>query len=388
MKYKYLILKFVVMCVLISCNGAVMQKDNKIVPEIFIPSREAFRLVIDGKHTDLYMLRNKNKMQAWFTNYGGRLVSLLVLSANNKLTNVVVGFDSLKQYINSSQRYFGATIGRYANRIANGKFKLGDTTYSLFTNRGSNTLHGGKKGFQDVIWNAKQPDPQTVEFTYLSKDGEEGFPGNLNVKVTYSLTNDNELKMEYEATTDKTTIVNLTNHAFFNLNGEGSGTIINHVLQINSDYYTPVDSSLIPTGKIEPVSGTPFDFTKLLSIRSRINQSDEQLKIGLGYDHNFILNGYNGSKLNLAAIIVGDKSHIKMALYTMEPGLQFYSGNFLKGINTIRGNKKDVFRTAFCLEPQHFPNSPNEPSFPSTKVNPGKTYHTLSVYRFCMEDVK
>jgi len=341
-----------------------------------------FQKEIDGKKTNLYVLKNKNNMQAFFTNYGGRLVSLLVPDSAGKLVDVVVGFDSVEGFEKSTEPYFGATIGRYGNRIAKGKFKLDGKEYTLALNNGQNTLHGGKKGFQYVVWDAAQPDPQTLVLTYLSKDGEEGYPGNLNVKVTYSLTDDNELKMDYEATTDKKTLCNLTNHAFFNLNGEGSGTILDHKLQIFADQYTPVDTTLIPLGKNEAVKGTPFDFTQPETIGKRIEADNAQLKAGKGYDHNFVLNGTKVGSLNHAATVWGDKSGIVMDIYTQEPGLQFYSGNFMQGKNTFKGGAKDDFRTALALETQHFPDSPNQPSFPSTVLSPGQTYKTSSVYKF------
>lgn len=341
-----------------------------------------FQKEIDGKKTNLYVLKNKNNMQAYFTNYGGRLVSLLVPDSAGKLVDVVVGFDSVEGFEKSTEPYFGATIGRYGNRIAKGKFKLDGKEYTLALNNGQNTLHGGKKGFQYVVWDAAQPDAQTLVLTYLSKDGEEGYPGNLNVKVTYSLTDDNELKMDYEATTDKKTLCNLTNHAFFNLNGEGSGTILDHKLQIFADQYTPVDTTLIPLGKNEAVKGTPFDFTQPETIGKRIEADNAQLKAGKGYDHNFVLNGTKAGSLNHAATVWGDKSGIVMDIYTQEPGLQFYSGNFMQGKNTFKGGAKDDFRTALALETQHFPDSPNQPAFPSTVLSPGQTYKTSSVYKF------
>lgn len=341
-----------------------------------------FQKEIDGKKTDLYVLKNKNGMQAAFTNYGGRLVSLLVPDSTGKPVDVVVGFDSVDGFVNSTEPYFGATIGRYGNRIAKGKFSLDGKQYTLFTNNGQNTLHGGKKGFQYVVWDAAQPNPQTLVLTYLSKDGEEGYPGNLNVKVTYSLTDDNELKMDYEATTDKKTVCNLTNHAFFNLNGEGSGTILNHSLQIFADQYTPVDTTLIPLGKNAAVKGTPFDFTTPETIGKRVEENNDQLKAGKGYDHNFVLNGTEGLGMTHAATVKGDKSGIVMDIYTQEPGLQFYSGNFMQSKNVFKGGAKDDFRTALALETQHFPDSPNQPSFPSTTLSPGQTYKTSSIYKF------
>lgn len=348
-------------------------------------SKDSFQQTIDGKRTDLYVLKNKNNAEASFTNYGGRLVSLLVPDKEGKLTDVVVGFSSAEQYKKSTEPYFGATIGRFGNRIAKGKFTLDGKAYTLFTNNGVNTLHGGKKGFQDVVWDARQTDGQTVEFTYLSKDMEEGYPGNLNVKVIYTLTDNNELKMDYEATTDKKTVINLTNHAFFNLNGEGSGQILSHKVQINADRYTPVDSTLIPTGQLEPVEGTPFDFRKPVTIGERIENDNIQLKSGKGYDHNYVLNPGKGEGLNLAATVWGDKSGIMMEVYTQEPGLQFYSGNFMQSKNTFKGGSKDDFRTAFCMETQHFPDSPNQPSFPTTVLKPTDVYKTSSIYKFSVQ---
>ena len=344
-----------------------------------------FEQNINGKETKLYILQNKN-IKAAITNYGGRLVSLWAPDKNANMTDVVEGFDSLQQYINSTEPYFGATIGRYGNRIAKGKFKIDGTEYSSSINNPPNMLHGGKNGFQSQVFDAKQTGDTALELTYLSKDGEEGFPGNLNVKVTYTLTNDNELQLNYEATTNKKTVVNLTNHAFWNLNGEGGGTILNHTLWINADSFTPVDATLIPTGKIETVKGTPFDFTTPTQIGERIDTNNNaQLKNGKGYDHNYVLNAKKGSGLHHAATVTGDQSGIQMDIYTQEPGLQFYSGNFMQSKNVMKGGKKDDFRTAFALETQHFPNSPNEPSFPSTILEPGKKYQTKSIYKFSVK---
>jgi aldose 1-epimerase len=317
-------------------------------------------------------------MRAAFTNYGGRLVSLFVPDKNGKLTNVVIGFDSVQQYKNSTEPYFGATIGRYGNRISKGKFILNGKPYKISINNGPNSLHGGKNGFQSKVWSGVQIGDTSVEFTYLSNDGEEGFPGSLAVKVIYSLTAGNELKCEYEAVTDETTVVNLTNHAFFNLNGEGSGSITDHLLQINADNYTPVDSTLIPTGKIEKVKGTAFDFNQSHTIGENINENSDQLNYGKGYDHNFVL---NGTGIKQAATIIGEKSGIRMEIRTSEPGLQFYSGNFMQSKNMLRKGTDD-FRTAFCLETQHFPDSPNEPGFPTTILIPGEKYHSISYYKF------
>ncbi len=344
--------------------------------------KKNFETTIDGKQTDLFTLKNHNGMEADITNYGGRLVSLKVPDKNSKMTDVVVGFKSVQDYVSSTEPYFGATIGRYGNRIAKGKFSLDGKQYTLFTNNGANTLHGGKKGYQAVVWDANKLNDSTLQLTYLSKDMEEGFPGNLNVKVTYSLTGDNGFKCEYEATTDKKTVVNLTNHAFFNLNGEGSGTILDHTVQIYADKYNPVDTGLIPSGKLAPVAGTPFDFTKSTTIGLRIDSANEQLKNGKGYDHNYVLKGIKVNGLNHAATVTGDKSGIVMDVYTQEPGLQFYSGNFMQSKNIFKGGSKDDFRTAFAMETQHYPDSPNQPSFPSTVLKPGDVYKTNSVYKF------
>lgn len=385
---RLLCLQILIIASIYGCNSQATDQRNAhqksdSVPRI--PPREAFQQQVDGKPVDLYVLKNKNGMQAGITNYGGRLVGLLVPDKNGKLKDVVVGFDSLQGFINSTEPYFGATIGRYGNRIARGRFTLDGKQYRLFLNNGPNTLHGGKKGFQAVVWDAKQLSERVLELTYLSKDMEEGFPGNLNVRVNYTLTDDNALRIDYRATTDKKTVVNLTNHAFFNLNGEGSGTILNHELVINASHYTPVDSTLIPLGKHQAVEGTPFDFRKATKIGARIEEADTQLKHGKGYDHNFVLAEKKQKDLRFAGSLRGDQSGIFMEIFTMEPGMQFYSGNFMEGRNTFKSGAKDSFRTALALETQHFPDSPNQPTFPSTVLRPGETYQTTSVYRFSVK---
>ncbi len=371
--------------VLFACNSAKekhsgMAADSSSINNIQF--KTAFQKNIDGKNTDLFILRNKNHVEAAFTNYGARILNFQIPDKSGNLTDVVVGFGSIEAYQQSTERYFGATIGRYGNRIANGKFKLDSREYSISINNSPNALHGGKKGFQDVVWDAKQLNEQTLEFTYLSKDMEEGFPGNLQVKVIYSLSDDNELIINYEASTDKKTILNLTNHAFFNLNGEGSGTILNHTLKINAEQYTPVDSTLIPLGEIVALAGSPFDFRKAVRIGERINDDNIQLKYGKGYDHNYVLNPGKNGEMKAAATVRGDKSGIVMEVFTQEPGLQFYSGNFMKSKNTFKGGTNDDFRTAFCLETQHFPDSPNQPNFPSTILKPGELYKTKTIYKF------
>lgn len=348
-----------------------------------LPDATAFRDSVDGQPTGLYILKNKNGASAAITNYGARLVSLLVPDKNGVLTDVVVGYDNIGNYLHQPETYFGAIVGRYGNRIAKGKFTLDGKTYTLAINNPPNTLHGGKKGFADVVWTARPLNDSAVALSYSAKDGEEGYPGKLDVTVTYTLTDSNALRIEYAATTDKPTVLNLTNHAYFNLNGQGSGTIYNHLLQLYADNYTPVDSTLIPTGKIEPVAGTPFDFRQPNAIGSRIGDSgNQQIRFGKGYDHNFVLDKHKGPGLNLAAKVQGDSSGIVMTVLTDQPGIQFYSGNFLNGTNPIKNGKQDEYRGAFCLETQHYPNSPNERSFPSTVLKPGEHYQSTTTYLF------
>lgn len=345
-----------------------------------------FAATIDGKKTALYKLTNQKGMTVAITNYGGRIAGIWVPDKAGKPTDVAWGMNSVDAFEKSDMAYLGALIGRYGNRIGHAQFQLDGKTYPLAANDGPNTLHGGKKGFQAVVWDAVQPNDSTLELTYTSADMEEGFPGTLKVKVVYSVTADNALKIDYSATTDKNTIVNLTNHAYFNLNGEGSGEILGHTVQIYADKYTPVDSTLIPTGKLEPVAGTPFDFTKPATVGARINDDNEQLKFGRGYDHNYVLNGTKGLYgLTHAATLTGDQSGITMDIYTKEPGLQFYSGNFNKSTNTLKSGAQDIHRGAFAAETQHFPDSPNKPSFPSTELKAGQQYHTVTYYKFSVK---
>ena len=340
-----------------------------------------FRGTKDSVNTHLYILKNKSGMQAAITNYGGRVVSLLVKDKNDQWVDVVLGHDSLKVYLDNKENFFGALIGRYGNRIAKGKFKLAGQEYKLQINDGVNTLHGGKDGFHQKVWNGRQVDDHTLELSYLSKDGEAGYPGNLNVKVTYTLDDDNALKISYNATTDKETVVNLTNHTYFNLNGAGDKTITDHLLTLNADEFTPVDSTLIPTGKLQKVAGTPFDFRKAKLIGQDIGKNDPQLKNGKGYDHNWVLK--NATGMHKAATVTSAKTGIVMEVSTEEPGIQFYSGNFLDDkVNYGKGDATYGYRSAFCLETQHFPDSPNQPSFPSTVLKPGSTYKTNTVYKF------
>lgn len=369
----------------VSCNSngtnSTTQKSTKgVVSDTTAISAKSFEKEIDGKPVHLFSLKNKSGSKALVTNFGGRLVGLFVPDKEGKLVDVVAGFDSIEGYQKSTEPYFGATIGRYGNRIAKGRFTLDGKAYQIFTNNGVNMLHGGKKGYQDVVWDAKQTDGQTLELRYFSKDMEEGFPGNLDITVTYTLTDDNALKISYKATTDKNTVVNLTNHAFFNLNGSQSGSILNHLVKINAGKYTPVDSTLIPSGKIEDLKGTPFDFTQAKTIGKDIDIKNPQLENGKGYDHNFVLNPHQVDEP--VAVVTGDKTGIVMSVYTDQPGLQFYSGNFMQSKNTMKGNHKDDFRTAFALETQHFPDSPNQPSFPTTVLKKGESYQSQSIYKF------
>lgn len=370
-----------IMTVSTSCNQPGRNIANSEDKFGFAPDSSAFYRIIDGKEVRSYRISNK-RITAYFTNYGARIVSLTVPDKSGMKVDVVVGFADIDSYLKSTEPYFGATIGRYGNRIAKGRFSLDGEEHRLTINNGPNTLHGGIKGFQDVVWDVTQPDEQTLVFTYLSPDGEEGFPGNLSTKVTYSLTKQNEMRMEYEATTDKKTVVNLTNHAFFNLNGEGSGEILDHQVRIFADRYNPVDSALIPTGELAEVKGTPFDFNSMRTIGERIHNDHIQLTYGNGYDHNYILKTSQASGLIHAATVIGDKSGVIMDIFTQEPGMQFYSGNFMAGKNVFKYGSTDDFRTAFAMETQHFPDSPNQPSFPSTVLNPGEKYHTVSVYKF------
>jgi len=331
----------------------------------------------------IFTLRNPSGITCTVTNFGGKIISLTTPDKSGNLGDIVLGYDSLKQYL-AGNPYYGAVIGRYGNRIGKGKFSLEGNEYTLATNNGANALHGGPGGFHNVIWDVepKSSDQgESLVMTYISKDGEEGYPGTLTAMVTYTLTANNELVIDYEATTDKTTIVNLTHHSFFNLAGEGSGDILGHQIVINADRYCPVDEGLIPTGVLAPVKGTPFDFIQAHPIGERINGDDEQLRFGKGYDHNWVLNKSDG-ELSMAAIVTEPTSGRMMEVLTTEPGLQFYSGNFLSKSETGKGGKVYDFRTAFCLEAQHFPDSPNQPAFPSTVLRPGETYKQKTVYRF------
>lgn len=333
-----------------------------------------------------YVLSNAHGMKMEVANYGGRIVSLLVPDKKGKMDDVVLGYNSLKQYLNGNL-YFGSMIGRYGNRIAKGKFSLNGKNYQLALNNGANALHGGPGGFHRVYWKLAPKENNSLKMTYRSADGEESYPGNLDVTVTYMLTDKNEVTIDYEATTDQETIINLTHHSFFNLAGAGNGDILSHELTLYADEFNPVDSGLIPTGELRKVKGSAFDFLSPHKIGERIDQKDEQLKLGKGYDHNWVLNKKE-NELSLAAKVTEPISGRIMEVWTTEPGLQFYSGNFLTGKDIGKDNKPYPSRSAFCLEAQHFPDSPNHSNFPSTVLKPSETYRQKTIYKFSIVDEK
>lgn len=344
-------------------------------------SKQPFGATTEGTAVDIYTLRNRHGVEARICNYGGIVVSLKVPDRNGQMGDVVLGYDNLAGYLKSSP-YFGCLVGRYGNRIAKGKFTLNGKEYTLATNNYPNALHGGIKGFDKVVWAAKilaTSEGPGLELRYLSKDGEEGYPGNLSVIAVYILTDDNGLRLDYTATTDKETVVNLTQHSYFNLAQKGD--ILNHVVMIDSDKFTPVDSTLIPTGELRPVNGTPFDFRKPTPIGLRINENDEQLKFGNGYDHNWVINKPIG-QLGLIAKVTEPTTGRVLEVLSSEPGLQFYTGNFLDGTITGKGNWTYQFRNGFCMEPQHYPDSPNRAEFPSVVLKPGQVYKNTIIYRF------
>jgi aldose 1-epimerase len=341
--------------------------------------KQPFGQTADSAEVEIYTLTNNKGMKVRIMTYGGTLVSLEVPDRDGRSADIVLGHDSLDGYLDrATNPYFGSIVGRYANRIAKGKFTLDGVEYTLAKNNGENHLHGGIKGFDGAVWKAepvKEPGAVSLKLTYLSQDGEEGYPGNLSCAVIYTLTDENELKISYEATTDKATPVNLTNHSYFNLAGQGEGDIFGHELMLNAASYTPVDEGLIPTGEIRPVEGTPFDFTTPHLVGERIDQ------VPGGYDHNFVIRG-GGGQLELAAKVYEPKSGRVMEISTTEPGVQFYTGNFLDGSITGKGGKIYQRNFGFCLETQHFPDSPNKPDFPSTILRPGEVYKSQTVYKF------
>lgn len=344
-----------------------------------------FQSVVNGDSTDLYVLTNANGVEVTLTNYGGRIVSVMVPDRDGNMKDVVLGFDNVDDYVNVNNN-FGATIGRYGNRIANGKITVEGVEYQLPQNNFGHTLHGGPEGFDKQVFTAEQINNQTVVFTYLSKDGEANFPGNLDVKVTMTLTDDNAIDLQYEATTDKETVVNLTNHSYFNLSGDGNNTILNDSLTIHADAFTPVDDTFMTTGEISPVEGTPMDFRTPAAIGARINDYDyAQLKNGDGYDHNWVLNT-KGDVTQVAATVYSPATGIVLDVYTDEPGVQVYTGNFLDG--TVTGKNGAVYakRNAICLETQKYPDSPNKADWPSPYLKPGEKYTSRCIYKFSVKE--
>ena len=347
-------------------------------------SHKPFGHATDGAPVTLYTLRNANGVEANIMNYGGIVVSLKVPDKSGKLGDVVLGYDNVADYIKETP-YFGALIGRYGNRIAKGQFTINGRQFTLATNNYPNSLHGGVKGFDKVVWQATPATTDqgpTLKLQYLAHDGEEGYPGNLSVTVVYTLTDDNGLKVEYTATTDMDTVINLTQHSYWNLAGQGD--ILSHEVMMSADRFTPVDDTLIPTGELRPVEGTPFDFRKATAIGARINQPDEQLKFGKGYDHNWVFNKRIGDLTQMARVYESTSGRV-MEVWSTEPGLQFYSGNFLDGTLKGKGGWVYQFRNGFCMEPQHYPDSPNHPDFPSAVLKPGQTYHNTIIYKFSVQ---
>jgi len=362
-----------------ACNPSQEQSAQHTAQTELTVSPADFAAEIDGDSVQLYTLTNGTATAA-ITNYGARIISLHVPDKNGELVDVVLGYKDLATYRKPGEGFYGAIVGRYGNRIAKGQFELEGQQYQLELNDGPNTLHGGTNGFFMKVWEVKHATDSSLELQYLSPDGDAGYPGKLDVTVTYTLTSDNGLDITYRANTDKATVVNLTNHAYFNLSGEGDSTILDHLLTIRADGYTPVDETLIPTGEIASVENTPFDFRQPTAIGKRIDTTDAQLLLGKGYDHNFVLKKDPG--LQLVATVESPKTGIIMDVLTEEPGLQFYSGNFMDRVQNAKGGKTYGHRSAFCLETQHFPDSPNQPDFPSTMLEPKAEYRTRTVYQF------
>ena len=345
-----------------------------------------FETSIDGKDVKLYTLSSGHGLTMQVTNFGGRVVALWVPDKNGEMEDVVLGHPTIKDYIDTKgERYLGPVVGPFANRIAKGQFELDGRKYQLPLNNNGQTLHGGLKGLDMVVWNVDKVTENQIDLSYIAPDGQDGFPGNLNIKMVYTLTPDNEFKITYKATTDKPTVVNLSHHGLFNLKGEGNGTITDHILTINANGITPVDSVLIPTGEIMPVKDTPFDFTSATAIGQRIGDDNEQLRMGAGYDHNWVLNRSTDSDIELVASVYEPVSGRFMEVYTDQPGLQFYSGNFFDGKVVGKHGKTLNYREALALETQKFPDSPNQPSFPSTRLDPGEIYTQTCIYKFSVK---
>ncbi len=373
--YENVVAAYLLLFLAMVTNGQTASKPNVVKGD--------FGKIADGGSVEIYTLTNGKGAEAKIITYGGTVVSLTMPDREGVYGDVVLGYDSIADY-EKHTAFYGALIGRYGNRIAKARFSLDGKEFSLAANNGVNSLHGGPMGFHRVIWTARpftEKNGASLELAYRSRDGEEGFPGSLDVKVVYSLTDKNELRVVYSATTDKETVVNLTHHSYFNLAGAGNPTILDHELTLYADRFTPTDAGSIPTGELAPVKGTPFDFLKATRIGARIEQADEQLKFGRGYDHNWVLNK-KGNELSLAATLYDPSSGRVMDVLTTEPGLQFYSGNFMDGAIKGKSGQNYPFRSGLCLEAQHFPDSPNQPKFPSTILKPGNKYSQTTIYKF------
>ncbi|MEN8193266.1 MAG: aldose epimerase family protein [Bacteroidota bacterium] len=373
-------LNIILIVLIILANACNSENIKELEMEII---KEPYGITTDSQPVDIYTLSNRNGMKVRITNYGGIIQSLTTPDKNGNYEDVVLGYDSLKSYIEATP-YFGAIVGRYGNRIADGKFTLDGVEYKLAQNNGKNHLHGGIKGFDKVVWDAtpiKRDDAVSLKLEYLSKDGEEGYPGNLKVTVIYTLTDEDALIIEYNASTDKKTHVNLTNHSYFNLSTDFNKKILDHELWLNADRYIPIDNEAIPLDAVESVAETPFDFRVAKKIGDDLDDSNQQIKNGIGYDHCIVFQEYDG-KVKLQATVYEEQSGRLMEVYTDQPGVQFYVGNYLDGSNIGKGNIPYEYRTGFCLETEHFPDTPNQPNFPSTTLEPGEVYQTTTIYRF------
>lgn len=372
------LITFLAVIAMIACSS-----QKKAEEKSFFLNASAFDTTIDGKDVHLYTLKNDSGITVYLTNYGARIVGIIAPDKDGNLADIALGYPDIGGYLKDNM-YLGPIVGRFANRIGDAKFTLDDQEYNLFKNDGNNTLHGGKKGIDKHVWDAKQ-DGNSITMTYMSPDGEEGYPGNLNISVTYTLNPDNSLKIEYEAETDKPTVVNLTNHTYLNLRGEGDSTILDQYCQINADYYTPIDNEWIPTGEIAPVADTPFDFREGKEIGQDIMADNEQLKNGLGYDHNWVLNKDSVRALTFAAKLWDKTTGRYVKVLTTEPGMQFYCGNFMDGSVIGKSGKPYLYRSACIFEAQHYPDSPNHDNFPSTVLRPGEKYTQVTIYEFGVE---
>jgi aldose 1-epimerase len=372
------ILGLIMLALLLSCGTS--QKSEESENDAM---QSAFNKETKVGKTKLYTLKNEGGIELKMTNYGARIVSIMMPDKAGNYDDIVLGYNTIEEYIDKDSMFLGCIVGRFANRVANGQFTLEDSTYQLEQNEGSTCLHGGKKGFDKVLWDAVK-EGNKITMTYTSPDGEQGFPGTLKAKQVFTLTPENEIIMEFSAETDKSTIINLTNHTYFNLKGEGNGDILDHFVEINAKSFTPVDSLWIPTGEMASVEGTPFDFTSPTKVGERVNDDDVQLKNGLGYDHNWVLDK-DSTEMSFACRLSEETTGRVLEIFTIEPGLQFYSGNFMDGSVKGKSGKPYVYRGALIFEPQHFPDSPNQENFPNTVLSPGEKYYHKSIYKFSVK---